>query len=816
MSNVTGLAFTVNATAGCSNASGIVANTLVAGANTIAVVLTAQSNAGAVNTDNPLTVTDTITTGAGTSALVAAAVTITCGYNSVGPVYVPGAPKIVSVTSAANLGTPFTVTTGSLPSWLVLSPVAPSGTAGTNAVNFTVQASSNCGTFAGVQQTYALPLNSSPAPNVTVLITLNATTITPLTVTPVPAASTISMTYILNSNIAQTTTVNVTSSISTSSAQTYYQVINLPIWLTVNYPTGYIPVNPGKNLTFTTTTAANSLAPGNYTATVFLSVAQYADSPVLVDLLVTNAAPKLSVTSANPQPVAYTLGGTTPVTTITIASNDAPIPYTISFAGPLAPMLTAGEQLTGIAYSFGSNIAVTYSPLLFQTSAPGTVISGTVTFTWGSKNSVIVVTLNLTVGSPAATLTSISPASLPTAAAGSVFYVTLTGNGFVGGNDPTLATKVGIVTGANPATVNPDTNFAVTYVNSSNLTLKITVPALAGGGGNGDANLPFAIAGSGGPVYLGIVNGSSTVPTGNATLTIGSNPIIYGVTSSSSFTEVSGGALQPFAPYDMISLFGADFCSSPATFPAVGQVPQYSNGGCGTNTILPGSPDPILQRFPFSLTPDQYIVPTPPASTLWRQLTVNFYLNGSAVAIPAPLLFATNGQINTIVPGALTTGSQYNIVVSFGCGTCTVPTVSSSAPFLVNIVPTDPGIFTIGSDGQGPAAALAATSYALISTSNPAGMRYAVADSDTIQIYMTGLGLPAAGTAVYTSNNSACISALNVTFAGYLTALNDSVNPNLTLTNIDGAVLQDSLFAGDYPPCLTTEPTVTLAASPPR
>jgi uncharacterized protein (TIGR03437 family) len=615
----------------------------------------------------------------------------------------------------------------------------------------------------------------------------------------------------LNSNVPQTTTVNVLSSISTPTAQTYYQVNNLPIWLTVNFPTGYIPVSPGgKSLTFSTTTAANSLAPGNYTATVFLAVAQYADTPVLINLLVTNSAPKLSVTSLNPQPVAYTLGGSTPITSITVASNDAPIPYTISFAGPLAPMLTAGEQLTGIAYSFGSNINVTYNPLLFQTSAPGTVLSGTVTFTWGSAKSVIVVTINLTVVSPAATLTSITPASLPTAASGSVFTITLTGNGFVGGTDPTLATKVGIVPVAATATVTPDTNFAVTFVNSSNLTLKITVPALAGGGANGDANLPFALNGSGGPVYLGIVNGSGTIATGQAILTIGSNPIIYGVTSSSSFTEVSGGALPSFAPYDMISLFGSNFCASANTFPAVGSVAAYSNGGCGSNTILPGAPDPILQRFPFSLTPDQYIVPTPPVSALWRLLTVNFYLNGNATAIPAPLLFATNGQINTIVPGGLATGSQYNIVASFGCATCTPSTLANSAPFLVNIVPTDPGVFTIGSDGQGPAAALAATTYALIGASNPAGMRYAVADSDTIQVYMTGLGITANSSAVYTSNSQICISALNGGFAGYLTALNDSVVPNLAMTNIDGAVFQDSLFAGDYPPCLTTEPTVTI------
>ena len=69
--NVAGLVFSVNSTAGCSNASGIVANTLVAGPNTITVQMTTALNGASAVNDNTVNVTDTITTGAGTSALVA-------------------------------------------------------------------------------------------------------------------------------------------------------------------------------------------------------------------------------------------------------------------------------------------------------------------------------------------------------------------------------------------------------------------------------------------------------------------------------------------------------------------------------------------------------------------------------------------------------------------------------------------------------------------------------------------------------------------------------------------------------------------------
>jgi uncharacterized protein (TIGR03437 family) len=810
--NTAGLTFNVNSTAGCSNAFGITANTLINGANTIAVVLTAQTDAGAVNTDNPLTVTDTITTGAGTSALVAANVTVTCGYNSTGPVYTPGTPQTVSVSSAANLGTPFSVTTAGLPAWLVLGPTAPSGTAGTTAVNFTVQAVSPCNSLTSGTATYALPLASSPAPAVNVTITLKIiAAVTPLTVTPVPASPTLSMSYTKFSGTPATQTVNLISSIATGAAPTYYQTVNYPIWLTVNYASGFIPVTLGKNVNFSTTSAADSLSPGTYTATVYVQVANYPDTPITITLLVQNKAPTLSVTSANPLPVLYTLGGATPISTITVVSTDSPIPYTISFGGVLAPTLAAGlnQQLTGIAYSFGSNIYITYNPVLFESSAPGTVLSGTVTFTWGSSTpaTVTVVTINLTVGSPAALLTSISPASLPTAAPGSVFTVTLTGSGFVGGTDPTLATKVGYVTGSNPGSVVQDPNMRAVYVNPSNMTLQITVPALVSGG-NGDAILPFLVGGAGGPVLLGIVNGSSTTPTGTATLTIGANPIIYGVTSSSSFTEVSGGALPAFAPYDMVSIFGSNFCASQITFPAVSPNPSFTNGGCTSTTILPGKPDSVYGVFPFSLTPDQSILPIPPVSSLWRNLTVTFYPHGTlSGGTIAPLLFATNGQINAIVPGALTMApTEYDIVVGFG----QLGAVATSTPFPVNIQATDPGVFTIGSDGQGPAAALN-LSYSLINAANPAAMRSGVGNSDTVQLYVTGLGVPANGSAIYTSNSGICISPLNGGFAGYLTALNAQTSTPGSFTAIDGAVFNYSLFTGDFPPCLTaTNVAVTI------
>jgi len=61
----------------------------------------------------------------------------------------------------------------------------------------------------------------------------------------------------------------------------------------------------------------------------------------------------------------------------------------------------------------------------------------------------------------------------------------------------------------------------------------------------------------------------------------------------------------------------------------------------------------------------------------------------------------------------------------------------------VNIVATDPGIFTIGADGQGNGAILDLNNN-LISSTNPAGLRSTTVtgNSDIVSIYMTGLGIP--------------------------------------------------------------------------
>jgi hypothetical protein len=182
----------------------------------------------------------------------------------------------------------------------------------------------------------------------------------------------------------------------------------------------------------------------------------------------------------------------------------------------------------------------------------------------------------------------------------------------------------------------------------------------------------------------------------------------------------------------------------------------------------------------------------------------------------APLLFATNNQINLVIPAAVGAyvGSTVDIVVSFGYGN-TSATLFKSLPYSVTIAATDPGVFTVGGDGQGDAAALL-SSYALITQTTPAGARLTAGEGDIISLYVTGLGVPDSTTnsTAWTPGSIECM-----TTAAYWAAVNSTDAPTTALTSNDGLVLQSSLFpASNIQPCLmhngTDVPTVKIGNIP--
>lgn len=758
-----GLIYTVNIVAGCVGAS--------TGAQTF------HFNAGGTS---DATVTANVTVSTSTSGLVPSPnpATITCVKS--GSTYTPGAAQTVSVTSTAAGGTAFTVDNTVAPpaSWLTITPLT-GGTASSTAVPLSLVAASGCGGFAvGSTNTTTVHLVNAPAPDKLLTVNLQILSPSPLVATPNPAT----LSYTKGSGSPGHVDVAVTS---TATPAPFFAVdtATLPIWLTVDATTGTTP----KSLRFSSTTVCDTLAPGTYSASVGLKVSGYGALTVPVSLLITNSAPRLSVAEGTTRNISWTVGQPLPTPFITAVSTDSPIPYSITTGGTLAPIVAAFEQ-KGLAYSFGTQIPVTFNPLQFAAAQPGSVLTGTVTLTWGTPASTIVVTFNITIQAPGATLTGLTPASLPTSNPGQTFTVVLTGTGFVTSTDPTQKTKVGIVVGS---AIVADTNIATNVVNPSNIILTITVPASA------DALLPFSPSGAGGSVVLGICNpsgGTCSTPTATATLSIGSNPIIQSVTSASAFVQVSAPALQNIAPYDMLSIFGSNFCSS-------------GGSGCSSNQILAGTPDPISLRYPTSVTPDA-------AGPTQRSLSVTFQTHGSSpTAIgTGSLLFATNGQINVLVPAAVTAaiGSSVDIVVNFGYGTGS--TMRSSPPFTVNVVATNPGIYTIGADGQGESAALG-SNYAVINDVNPAGMRSTASDSDTIQLYVTGLGAPDSTADNGSAGSAGTWSSDCVSTSTFLSSLNAATG--LALTSLDGTLIQTLLLnTNRLVPCIVSSsadvPSVTI------
>ena len=759
-----GITYSINYRPGC------------VGATATTTAATFRVNAAGV-ADATVTVNPTVTTAASGLAASPSTLAISCVKN--GSVYTPGPARTISVSSAAVGGTPFTVDTVTNPAaaWLTVTPTT-GGTAGATALNFTVQAASGCGGFtSGSSTTTTVHLLNAPAPDRNIVVTLQVVPPSPLVVSPTAPK----LTYTKGAGTAGYVDVSVTS---LSLPAPFYTVdtTTLPIWLTVDATSGRVP----KSIRFSSTIVADSLAPGTYSASIGLKVSGSGDLSIPFSLLITTPSPKLSVAEGTTRNISWTVGQPGPTPVITAISSDSTIAYVVTTGGTLGPVVSASQK-SGLAYNFGTQIGVTFDPTVLAASQPGDVLTGTVTLSWGSPISTTVVTFSITVQSPGALLTGISPGSLPTAASGRSFTAVLTGTGFIPTTDLTRRTKVGVIVSG---VLIVNNNISWTVVNESNIILTFTVPSTP------DIYLPFSPTGVGGNVNLGVcnpVNGVCTVPTGTTILTIGNGPIVQVITSSASFIQVNPRTTPSVAPYDLISVFGTNFCT-------------LAGAGCASNQVMYATPD-IALMYPTTLSQDA-------VSATQRVLSVKFQTQGLTPTFiaNANLLFATNSQINLLIPSALTAriGTTVDMVVSFGYGTGA--TFLVSPPFPVSIVATNPGIFTVGSDGQGQGAVLSGIDYSLIGGGNESGLRSTASDSDTVLIYVTGMGAPDS-TALNSSTGGSAWSADCITPASYVSSLNSQTGGSLTTA--DGLIIQGSLLnTGRLSPCILSTssivPSVTV------
>jgi uncharacterized protein (TIGR03437 family) len=708
---------------------------------------------------------------------------VSLSYVSHGVANQTGIHGTAAISSNDTLADTYTIQSSSVPSWLTVS--AGSGQASrtsTDTIAFTVVPSAANSLSAGMN-TANVHLQISGQSDYVLAVNLYVYAQNPLTT----STTADNFAYTVGSSTvpsAQTASI----AVPTGSVAFTLDQSTVPAWLTA---TGSgTATTSGTTVTFTPVgTVVKGLAAGNYSASIGYQ-AQYAQSELLIPVVLTVSNPTATISlkgSAHNTAILNFPGATVPQPVVTVVSSNeptgfsatctvtttnptyVPIPTTCSMAGASTP----GSTVTGVAYTFGTPLTTTFDPLLFATGTPfGTVVTETVTVTAGSQ-SPVQQTFAYTIQPIAPTFTALSPTSAAQIASGQSLVVTLTGTNFVGPGSilgsSISPTKVFVGT-------TDVTSFAIVV---SSTVMMVSVPQVdfpAYPTGKTTVNM-----------VLGVANQTAatapTTPTATQNVVVTTAPVIYALTSTATYKQPNPGGKPVVAPYELVSIFGANFGVTGSVNGTLSTFSQFATsvviGGSGTSTI---------------------------------SLAVTFKV-GSTV-YKSPILFANATQINCIVPAGLTVGGTAAVTVTSG-------TAASDGLFSVNVVAADPGIFTLASDGIGQGAILN-SDMSVNGTSAPAHA------GDIVAIYLTGLGIPnSAATDAATNPGgypTGCVAINGTTNApGYLQVVNTSTKtytaPTTPWTNIDGAVMNQAMLLGSaLPPCFTAAPlttvTVTFGSTP--
>ena len=136
------------------------------------------------------------------------------------------------------------------------------------------------------------------------------------------------------------------------------------------------------------------------------------------------------------------------------------------------------------------------------------------------------------------------------------------------------------------------------------------------------------------------------------------------------------------------------------------------------------APGEIVALFGSAIGP-----PDPTSLALTNPVLVANALEGVHVLFdgaPAPVLFASAGQVNVVVPYAVAGESSTVVQVEY--------LGALSPPVSLPVAPTAPGIFTLNASGAGPGAILNAADDSVNSSLNP------VAHGDWVSVFATGGG----------------------------------------------------------------------------
>jgi uncharacterized protein (TIGR03437 family) len=598
-------------------------------------------------------------------------------------------------------------------------------------------------------------------------------------------------------------TINAAVSVVLSVTQgSYTAVINpstVPSWLSITGPglTGTSGSGPSGTVDSTPLTVsfqananAAALGAGTYTQPVHIAVSGYQDLIIPVTLSVEPPPSLLSVTNAGTVVAADTVGspsasgtvalswvyGSTPMpsASLIVLSNDAPVAFT-AVATPTSPTSPATwtqlNSSSGIAYNFGTPLTVTFLPDVLNNAAVGTQLTSTVTisYTAGATAETLTIDVTITVTQPYATLSAanpIFPAYTPVQSSGTL-KVVVTGTGFYAAGGSTSATVVKISytgSGGLVALQGLGGTGSVALVNST--TMILTIPF--------EDAVPNDILNTVQAITISLtssvtINAVLETPV-TATLHVTQSPIIYSVVDAGALEEPAAGVTPSFSPYELVSIFGANFCPAGCANPVVAAVGAES-------------------RYPQSLTAGG------------QPLSVNFNNQSGTLIAQGFLIFATNNQINVLVPSTIIatgiTGLQ--IVVSSSA------TPNLSNVYLANPAAANPGIFTVDASGQGQGAILNPDS-SVNSITLPA------TTGTTVSIYVSGLGAPNSTSILSTSTKAPVFPTSCFETSLYVSGENLTNPPTA-----DGAVLVPTIWGvGNLPPCFATKSylTVSINAQP--
>jgi uncharacterized protein (TIGR03437 family) len=576
----------------------------------------------------------------------------------------------------------------------------------------------------------------------------------------------------------------VTDALTASTANTFFNVVTstVPGWLTVTQ-TG----TAGTGLTgsalgsasFQANASASTMEPGTYTASVQFNSAMTTNPTIVVTLAIKAAPAKFSAvpTAANPATQVWTPGSSTGITVdIVCSSNGEPVSFTVALGGAIGAASTA-SPMSGIAYSWGTTVVVNVPLSYLLPTQVGTPLAGTVTLTPNNGAAAIVIPLNINVNLPNPTITSYSVSELPVDLAAD-HNIVVTGTGFQAG---TTQVQARVHTGGY-ALVPPD-HYVITGPTSMILTLDHSLYLRA-------AQLL--------DIQVSNATPASWLPVAPIALNTVTTPIIYAVTNAASFSEPAAGANPVVSPYEIISIFGANFDTA---------------NGLANNTSYVAQPE---------------IFGTTLNNSKGQAVMIYFCLGnkaatnctggtGADLLAQAPIVFVSNTQINAVVPVEIEGASNADIGGNSGTtGANVLVSVAGTTndvgnQFLLDTAVSTPGVFTPGGTGRGAAAVLN-HDWTLNTAANPNPK------GQVFHIYLTGLGDPpstGADTAAVTlSVPSTCVSTANYlallagASTGPTTAAGNSAGgtaitgSSSSIVTVDGAIMElNNLWAGVLPPC---------------